>query len=378
MSSQLQENLTVANHQFLIRTMLDQDRAQIVSDVIEKDRLLYQKTFPLTGDLILDDDLFWQEKASNAHQRMIEEVLSLFTIKERLSQVTQAQYHYRFGRVLLYYNFTDDAEEHFKKSIELKPQFIKAYRKWAVCAFKKRDFERALQILLKAQNSGQNYPDYLNDLAVAYTLTDDFASAKNSLERALEIKPNYPEANFNLGVLLFLSSLDESHEGQTAVPVRVIRALKDLKEVNHLFDPFWNERAEFVLEKIQNGSVNETISTLLDLQLKMVTRDDPLAVKIDYFFLKFMYGKKQLNDEELEYYENLISKNVNKVSYADHWNDLGVIHLIQCRNYFLTALEEIERAQKINPHFTEAKEILEKIIRVKNGFLILLRALLRQ
>ncbi|NOX90607.1 MAG: hypothetical protein GXO77_16510 [Calditrichaeota bacterium] len=374
---QLKEEISLENHRFLISTGLDDQQTFVISEVTEQGNFLYRKASALPSEYILNDEIFWNQAALKVHNQMKDEIEALFAIEERLKNVNQYQYHYRFGRILLSYHFIDEAKKHLKICIENKPDFVKARRKLAACHLKIRDYKSAKDILTEALNKGFEFPDLLNDLGVAHTLLSEYSQAKDILQRALEIKPNFPEANFNLGVVLFLSSIDASQDQRLVIPARLIRALKNLKEAPHLNDNYWQERIDHVLERIQKNQIDDLIPTILDLQLKIATRDDPVALQMDFFFLRFMYGKKMISDEELEYYEQLISDNVQKHKYSDFWNDLGVIHLIQCRHYFLNALEEIEKASKINPNFDEASENLEKIRRIKNGFLILLRALLR-
>ena len=63
--------------------------------------------------------------------------------------------------------------------------------------------------------------------------------------------------------------------------------------------------------------------------------------------------------------------------YADVRNNLGIAHLIQCRNLFLKALDEFRGALKINPDFKKAEKNLKLAENDGKGFLILLRAILK-
>ena len=91
-----------------------------------------------------------------------------------------------------------------------------------------------------------------------------------------------------------------------------------------------------------------------------------------------MYGGRELPREEMDFYERQISDEADRHDgFADYWNELGVVHLIQCRDYFLKALNEFDKALKINPKYENAKNSLELVKRGKNGFLILLRAILK-
>ena len=53
------------------------------------------------------------------------------------------------------------------------------------------------------------------------------------------------------------------------------------------------------------------------------------------------------------------------------------MHLIQCRDSFIKAMDDFETSIKINPEFEEAKNAHELIKHGKKGFLILLRAVLK-
>ncbi|EHO42806.1 Tetratricopeptide TPR_1 repeat-containing protein [Caldithrix abyssi DSM 13497] len=366
----------IADHQFQIKTELREK--QIEATVTEEGKLLYQKWYPVNSGFLADEDELWNERAREAHEQVIEEIETLFTIKERIKEVTQAVYHYRFGRVLFAFNLLDEAKEEFQFAIDLRADFIKAYRKLAACYLKERNYRQAADTLKKTLETTEPFPDLLNDLGVAYTLSGEYRRAKDCFSQALEKKPDFQEANFNLGILLLLSSYEADSDHKVALPVRVIRSLHSLKGASYLRNSGWKEKIETLLGKIEKKKYEGLLPELLDLQFQLATREDPIAVKFDFFFLKFMYGKMKMDVESIRFYENWLSENIQNFKYADYWNDMGVIHLIQCRNYFLNALEEIEKAHQLNPNFEEAAENLEKIKRIKNGFLILLRALLKK
>ena len=374
-SLKLFDEFQIADHQFQIATEVKE--TEVESAVLEKGKLLYQKWYPLKPELLKNQDQRWQDQAQKVHEQVIDEIETLFNIKERIATVTQANYRYRFGRVLFSFNFIKEATEEFKAAIELQPDYVKAYRKLAACYLKEHNYTQAVDVLLQAMKIVKPFPDILNDLGVAYTFVNDYDKARDCFLQAQAMKADFLEANFHLGLLLLLSSFEEEPDQKMVIPVRLIRSLKALKDATYIKDDLWKERVEFVLEKIKENKLQGIIANLIDLQIKLVTRDDPVSVKFDLFFLKFMYGKKKMDDASIEFYESWLMENIQNFKYADYWNDIGVIHLIQCRNYFLNALEEIEHAHQLNPHFTDATENLEKIKRIKNGFLILLRALLK-
>ena len=96
------------------------------------------------------------------------------------------------------------------------------------------------------------------------------------------------------------------------------------------------------------------------------------------FYLKFMFGGKGKDDEFIRDYAEQLRQAIDKYpGYADLRNHLGISYLIQCRNLFLSALEEFREALKINPEFKKAEKNLKLAENDGKGFLILLRAILK-
>ena len=91
-----------------------------------------------------------------------------------------------------------------------------------------------------------------------------------------------------------------------------------------------------------------------------------------------MYGGKGLDGETIKRFEHRLNIALEGTpDYADIWNNLGVIHLIQCRNLFLQALTEFNRALELNPDFEKAIKNKKLVENDGKEFLILLRAILK-
>jgi len=181
-----------------------------------------------------------------------------------------------------------------------------------------------------------------------------------------------------LGVLLFRSTLQDNKDEQNVVlPARVLRTFKQIREQESYGSSEWQDLFTYTSEMMTSGARAKVIDALEALQLKLVSSEQ-MNVTMDAFFLKFMYGGKELKQEELEKFEEIFQKEKDKYgNHADYWNELGVIHLIQCRDYFLKALKEFDQATKINPKYQAALNSLGLMKHGKKGFLILLRAILK-
>ena len=91
-----------------------------------------------------------------------------------------------------------------------------------------------------------------------------------------------------------------------------------------------------------------------------------------------MYGGRKLNKDIIKKFEERLTTAIEKnADFADLWNNLGIVHLIQCRNLFLQALNEFDRALEINPSFDKALKNKKLVENDGKEFLILLRAILK-
>jgi tetratricopeptide (TPR) repeat protein len=95
------------------------------------------------------------------------------------------------------------------------------------------------------------------------------------------------------------------------------------------------------------------------------------------FYLKFMFGQLDDNNQTLDYYINTIeSVLLENPNYADLRHSLGVAYLLKGWQCFSRATGEFEKAVDINPAYEKAKKKLKLMQNDGRGLLILLRAIL--
>lgn len=377
-----QEKIQIGAREFHIHTGCDINKNLSLSEIFEEGRFLYSTSnhykLRKENQEAIDDE-YVKSKTKTLHDEIVDEISLLFLVNDKIKTVRNHLPHYRLAKVFCSKNLFKDAIENLKMAIEIKPDFTRAYRRLGLIYLKKKHYEPALNIYKKALQVNPDYPDILNCLGVVYTQLGKYELAKDFLQQAIRIKSNFIEANFNLGIVLFLSTLVESSEEENIVlPARVVRALKKIRERKNYQDKFWRESFTHVIEILNDGKKRDVFNALSEIQFKIATREDDSSAIMDFFFLKFMYGGRVLSKEEMEYYERQIRTQVKKqVVFADYWNELGVIHLIQCREYFLKALGDLDKSVNINPNYKEAKNSLNLLKNNKKGFLILLRAILK-
>lgn len=368
------------NRQFYIHTGTDPKHQEAISEVFESGKYIYNNSLQYTirGFDSKNSLDHIKNVTQNLHENVIDELEVLFTVNEKIKLIRQYLPHYRLGSIFSERNFYEEAIGNFERCIKLNPDFISAYKRLAIVYLKQNDYIKAEEELLKAYQLKPEYPDILNILGVISTLNKKYKDAKDYFQKALVINPAYKEANYNFGVVLLLSTVNhENEQEQLVIPARIMRSLTSLRDHKYYSDPEWQEAFKNIFKKIEEGKKSEILKLLMDLQIKIAVKKN-FSEKMYYFFLKFMYGGRDLTRDELDYYEDQVKQDAIKHGeFADYWNELGIIHLVQCRDYFLKSLSEFDKAVKNNIEYESAKKTLDLLQGNKNGFLILLRAILR-
>ncbi len=373
--------INVNAREFHIYTGSVVERNMILSEIFERGQFIGAKEVPFyqrSQSAPSAKSNFLKEVASELHNSTLQDVNMLFYIQTKIKPLNLHLPHFKIGSLFYHHNILKEAVSSLKKSIEIGGDHIPAYILLGKCYIKLGDYPKAIDTLLSAYRVNSELPDLANTLGVALTFNKSFQKATSILQQALKKNSDFDEANFNLGVALFRSTIADADEYETAlVPSRVIRYIKALKLLERYQDDDWQILFDQTLDIINTGILNEILDVLFQLQLKLVThlKIDPL---IESFYLKFMYGGNELEYSELLTYEDRILKlSDQRDKFADYWNEMGTIHIIQCRHLFLKAVEEFDKAVELNNHYAEAKKNTELIKNIKKGFLILLRAILK-
>ena len=186
-----------------------------------------------------------------------------------------------------------------------------------------------------------SYPDVLNAAGVIKTIKKDFQSAIELFQKAISINKNFSEVHLNLGVSLFRSTLtDWDEDEKIIVPQRVVRYINILASNEKYQGEFWQNLFKKALKAIEYESIDSILKNLEDVQFNLTTNVDVNAV-VETFYLKFMYGGKELSTTELKEFEARFRQDEGyRREFADFWNQLGMIHMVQCRDLFLKSINE--------------------------------------
>lgn len=369
------------NYNFSIYTGNIVDRNLIISEIfkegqyVSKRQLEYHIREERAHSIKYD---YLSEITRKFHMEIADKLEALFTISKKIEKKGTVLAHYQLAVIFLNFHFLEEAEKHFKIAIRENTRFVRAHYGLAIIKLIKKEIKNALKILKNAKDIADQYPDYNNLLGVAYLLQDDYSRAIGAFKKAIELNPNYIEAQLNLGIAIYYNAMQGvESEKSIGVPARVSLYLKQLMNKKKYQDIQWQKRFKEII-----GIIKSQNHRLLKEELKKIvleiTNLSTEKDKIYEFFLRFVYGGKEITLDIIEEYEEEFKKLIkNYHDYPDVWNDMSTFHLVKSRIYLIKALKAFQKASRSNVDGGEGIRNYNLVRTKEKGFLILLRALLK-
>jgi Tfp pilus assembly protein PilF len=375
------DNLNVAGRTFHFQTSSNSNRGVVNCEIYENGQLM--TTSEINFERRKEAKPYSHEDrmkkfVESLHREMMSEVELLFLISEKVKKLRHSPSNCKMGMMFLQNNLIDEAVKHFELAMKNDPNYLEAYNNLGLTYIQLGESKKALQVFKLAIEKGNQFADIHNNYGFALLKARDFRGALKEFQEALKLNNNYIEANYNLALLYFESTLyDKTDEFLPPPSVRIQRGFEQL----HRVKKYQNKQFDIIypkLEKLYEAKNYQQLTSLLSDAKPKVFVKDTISLIGTSFYLKFMYGGKGLDNEIIEKYEKRLDMALQKYSYyADIWNNLGIVHLIQCRNLFLQALGEFKRALEINPAFEKARKNKRLVENDGKEFLILLRAILK-
>ena len=314
----------------------------------------------------------------SVHHETLLEIELMFSISEKLQKIKHAPSHVKMGLLFINNNLILDAISEFRKAIELNPQEIDAYNNLGLAYIKLKEYTEALAILSKAQKIKPDYPDIHLNIGITYFYEKQYEKAIDHIQTALKKNPSYSEARYHLAHVYMASILNSRMDSKLPpASIRVERALQQLQLLVKENIPGMKDTLIKIQKALKIKDVKSSVKILATMYEKIFPGDIHDIIGIS-FYLRFMYGGKSLTHRALKKFEKDLFSSIDKQgSYADLWNNLGIVHLIQCRNMFIQALNEFDKALEINPKFEKALKNKKLVENDGKEFLILLRAILK-
>jgi Tfp pilus assembly protein PilF len=126
-----------------------------------------------------------------------------FTLYKRAIAVTENNYimHSNYGAELLAQGQYDEASQHFKEAIRIRPGYLLARQGLCVTLLMQRRLDEAISCFTEALQEKKDWPNvhqmYYN-LGCAYEQKGNLALAETNYKKTLTLKPDYEPARKNL------------------------------------------------------------------------------------------------------------------------------------------------------------------------------------
>ena len=375
------DNVNVNGRTFHIQTGSNFSKGIARCEVFEGGKLIASQVVDFERRRIQDEESLEKRIrniVSDLHQETIAEIDLMFQISDKVKKLRHAPSNIKLGLIFLSNNLYKDAIEQFETALSMDEDSAAALNNLGLAYIRLGQNGKAAKYLNEALSKGHPYADIYHNLGLAFLNEKKHYKALKNFQEALKINPGYLHAHYNL-IILYLESIltDKSDTLLPPPSIRLERARQQLDRVEASENKVFSAIYPNIISALDNNEIEKAIQILENNRDKVFPQEIYGLIGMD-FYLKFMYGGKGLNDEMIRRFEQQLSRALEQhPDYADLWNNMGIVHLIQCRNLFLQALNEFDHALEINPAFDKARKNKKLVENDGKEFLILLRAILR-
>lgn len=375
------DNVQVYGRKFHVQSATQKSKGLASCEVFEEGRLINKHYINFERRRAADEELMEKrirKIVENTHQETIAEIQLMFTIAEKIEAMNHAPSHVKMGLLFVKNNLMQDAIDQFNKAININPREIDAYNNLGISYIKMQDYSVAVKVLENALKIEDGYADLHHNLGLAYHYEKQHYKGLDHIQKSLRINPDYQIARYNQALLYLDSILKDKNDTQLPpAAIRVERAIQQLRTLVNNDVKGMKELLEKVQKVLDTKDIEGAVKILISSSDKIFEDEINNIIGIN-FYLRFMYGGRSLTKRSLKKIEQDLIRSIEiKGDYADLWNNLGIVHLIQCRNMFLQALNEFSRALEINPKFEKASKNKKLVENDGKEFLMLLRAILK-
>ncbi|MGD9899629.1 MAG: tetratricopeptide repeat protein [Calditrichaceae bacterium] len=375
------DNVNVTGRKFHVQTASRSAKGVVQCEVFEAGRLITTHEVEFERRKYGDEHSLEERvktMVEGLHRDTLHEIELMFMIAEKVKKLRHAPSNVKMGLMFLRNNLVQDAIEQFELGISIDQKSVDALNNLGLAYIKLGKNAKAIQILNKALELGPPYADIYHNLGLVYLNEKQHYKALGYFQEALRINPGYMEAHYNLAILYLDSILYDKKDDLLPPPsIRYERSQQQLKKIESDGNSYFKQMMPKIQKMLINKEIDQVINFLSTNRNRVFPNEVLSLIGID-FYLKFMYGGKGLNNDIIKKFENKLFKAIDgNADYADLWNNLGIVHLIQCRNLFLKALTEFDRSLEINPTFDKALKNKKLVENDGKEFLILLRAILK-
>jgi tetratricopeptide (TPR) repeat protein len=219
----------------------------------------------------------------------------------------------------------DEAEEAYKRAIEIDPDYAQAWYNLGVLLYDMKRFDEALDACKKALEIDPDYAKAWYNLGLLLDDMKRFDEAEEAYKRAIEIDPDYAPAWSNLGGLLKqLEKYDEA-----------LDACKKALEIDPEEVSVWYNLGVLLNDMKRFDKAIDAYKRALEIDPDYAPAWSNLGVLLDHM---------KRFDEAIDAYKRALEIDPD---YAQAWSNLGV--LLNDMKRFDEAEEAYKRALEIDP-----------------------------
>ena len=375
------DNVSVSNRTFHIQTASNIKKGNARCEVFEQGKLISTHNLEFERRKTFSEDSLEKRIRSivtTLHNETMDEIELMFQIRDKVKKLKHSPSNIKLGLIFLQNNLLTDAIEQFELALSIDPDSGEALNKLGLAHIKLGQNDAAMNYFKTALEKGYNYADVYHNLGLALLNEKQHSNALINFQEAIRINPKYYVAQYNLAIVYIESILlDESENLLPPPSIRLERAHQLLNKLNVNSSSGFEKIHTKIIDALSENDLKSAINILVSNRDKVFPPEIDSLIGMD-FYLKFMYGGRKLNTELIQKFEDRLNQAIEKNNhYADLWNSLGIVHLIQCRNLFLQALSEFDQSLELNPSFDKALKNKKLVENDGKEFLILLRAILK-
>lgn len=377
----LNDNLAAGSRQFHVQTATLVEDGVIRSEVFEKGQVLFVENFHYERRNDGNDkgpEGRLRRVVDTFHQSIIEEIDCLFEMSDRIFSEDSISAHEKIGQVFLYMHIFDKAERHFKKTLEMDPDRHSCYVHLGRCYYRQKRYKQATDVLTDLLNRNAPFPDLHNLMGQIMLEKRSYRKALQSFKQALKLNPAYIEAYFNLSEAILsritrLTGADRREDLRKSIEFLQII----LKKIDHYGDADDRQTCAQIIKTLNSEGPKKALVLMHEYREDNFIRRIPPEIIGYRFSLRLLYSEEAMSTELLNTFEEKLSAALEKnPSYPDLWHYLGLIHLMQCRHFFLKGLDNFKDATQINPNFDKALKNLRLVENDGREFLSLIKTII--
>ena len=335
--------------EFFLKTATNDRQQQIVSSFFRNGTLLESRTRELNPD--------WSSEALRArtrefHNEKKNEIQMLLQLSEKLRDSDQAEIKNLLGMAFMRRGMHEEAIVEFEEAIVLNAKLSMVYNNLGRAYLAMNRNDEAIAVLEQAVAMSPDYADFHNNLGSAYLKKEHCKKAVDQFLRATDSNPYYADAYFNLARAYVLNALTKE---DFALSINCHQKVGDSIEKAAKINPSYRNEHVNQAEVFLKQKKYEEAYKALEASLAKVVVPTDMAFIMD-FYLHVIYHSENLSSRHIWRHIRQLQEVIEKYpNYADLYNHLGVAYVIMSKFVNHKAIQQFEKAMKINPEFERAR-----------------------